>query len=486
MKYKIGTAYNGLASGGKFNYTVFDSTTTITSGTRTIDAFGEVLIPIGSVSDSNRHREITAAIFRGESSKKILLPVYTGKSLHIDTTMNSEPSLPPVVVNIEPDSLTYHQRSKVTLRIHVRDRSGAPLPGVFSIAVAASNRMGLDRTRSIVQYERMPECWPALSVGSRSLKKFAGETPDYGYVLQDNVPVKRPVTLALMGNNFASFQTDSSGRFALPYTAMVTPVGGINYLSVADKVSDSYKIILCSRADSIDQQLATIHYPVDAALTAILPESEEVVPQSSPGMLATALVKAKEMEGINPFTGEYNSIHCDQDYVCTHHHGAPGFPDLLNCPYLEFMGAGAVTKPKEGSRYGYVPKKGAYAKYGAIAFVTYHCVAPPIPPFMKALDPILQSKPFPSPNIDGCNNLGSGLQSTVYWNHSLVTDKNGDITVSFFTDDLTGKFSCDLQGVSAAGVIASRSYITVAERNTPAVNTTAQNISASNSNSGGH
>ena len=83
---------------------------------------------------------------------------------------------------------------------------------------------------------------------------------------------------------------------------------------------------------------------------------------------------------------------------------------------------------------------------------------------MKVLGPILREKPFPLPFSEQ-GILGSGLQSTVYWNHGLTTDGNGEITVSFYTNNLTGNFICSLQGVSSAGVIAGNATYTVVPSN---------------------
>lgn len=83
-----------------------------------------------------------------------------------------------------------------------------------------------------------------------------------------------------------------------------------------------------------------------------------------------------------------------------------------------------------------------------------NCAAPQMPAFMKTLDPILLSKPFPLPIQFGADLLGSGRQSTIYWNHALTTSVTGELIVSFFSDNLTGNFTCNLQGISTEGRIS--------------------------------
>ena len=51
--------------------------------------------------------------------------------------------------------------------------------------------------------------------------------------------------------------------------------------------------------------------------------------------------------------------------------------------------------------------------------------------------------------------------STLYWAPLIVTDKNGETTFSFYTDDLKGRFYTIVQGISAAGVFRGKEIFKV-------------------------
>jgi uncharacterized protein YfaS (alpha-2-macroglobulin family) len=43
------------------------------------------------------------------------------------------------------------------------------------------------------------------------------------------------------------------------------------------------------------------------------------------------------------------------------------------------------------------------------------------------------------------------FQSTLYWNPQVMTDKDGNAIVSFYTPDNTGNFKVQISGMSASG-----------------------------------
>jgi len=458
VRYKISAPHHDRVTTGKFAYTLFDSTQAITSNQAEIDSAGEVSIPVSTEQEWGKHREIAATVTLKETSKEFILPVFPNRS----RSPNEKDRSPVAKVTITPDAIQYHQRSKVTLHIHIADSSGHPLPGLFSMAVAASAKMQSDSAAGILSYETTP---PAVPLPA-NLKNITSDMPDSGYVLKDETVVKKPVTLALMGNNFGLIETDSTGKFALPWSALTAPVGGINYISVAGQSPERYTIVVTSLADRFGQQLATVHFPVPSDYNIPTPETD-TTGETIPGMLQAAIVKAKVSNEYNAETGEYTSTHCDQDFVCLEStlNGAPdGHPiRLLNCPEMHSHSSSLVIKPEEGQRYGYMPRKRPCGFSCPVATVTYHCAVPVLPSFIKPLKPILGTKPFPVPYNAEKEMLGSGLQSTIFWQPRLVTDANGDATITFFTNDLTGKFTCLLQGVSKAGIIQGKAAYSVAE-----------------------
>jgi hypothetical protein len=98
---------------------------------------------------------------------------------------------------------------------------------------------------------------------------------------------------------------------------------------------------------------------------------------------------------------------------------------------------------------------------GILRRVVYHCMTPLTPPFMKRLDPILLENPFPKMDPTNSIPLNSGLQSTIFWTYAVSANGKDDVTVSFYTNDLTGPFECFLKGVSVRGIIEQRSQFIV-------------------------
>jgi hypothetical protein len=482
IRYKISTSYGGLAAGGKFSFTLYDDSNAIETGEKTIDAFGEVVVAMASRPNAGKYWELKANVTRDGLSKKFRFPfpfdnMPFSPDLAAARSKKEDEPLPHAVATILPDSGEYHQRSKVTLHINIRDTAGRPVLGIFSLSVVSSKKISSTQSESISQFELLSEKGYSMQDPPSSLKELAGDAPDYGYVLLGDDKIRKPINIALLGNSFASFKTDSTGRFALPYDALVVPVGGANYISVADRSPERYKIVVVSRADTFDQRLASMNFPLSLVDKGAPSNVDEVASGTSPVTLKTAVVKAKVRSENNEFAGEYNSTHCEQDYVCTHNHGGPMLPDFLNCPCLgrDLNGPCKLVKPQEGARYLFLPKDKAHERTSGAKFVIYHCAAPTIPSFMKVLDPILDERPFPIPNSNGSNILGSGQQSTVYWNHLLSTNANGETIVTFYTNDLTGNFTCDLQGVSTLGVVSSRGSYAVVTQESVCANTTAQN-----------
>jgi len=499
VRYKISTAYQGLAAGGQFSYTLLGDTEAIGSGVQTIDAFGEVTVPVDGKRAAGKNLEILAKVTRNGLSKGFALPVKTApaETANADRFGASdeqiaaiphgpfvnqeeqasfaihEQSLPPPVIphssrntksrtqiSIDPDSTGYHPHSKVTLRIHVHDSAGHPIPAMFSLAVVSSRKVDTSSGPSITDYADGPEPATTIEAAANSQPRQSHrKMPDYGFVLYDGKAPKQPVSLALMGNNFSSLTTDSNGRFELPYDLLVAPVGGVNYLSVADKAVDRYTIHVYSYSDPIDQQLAATWHRIDLKSTDS-PDPDETDLASDPDQLPIVRVNAKMPAEFSPLEGEYRSTHCQQDFVCTHRHSRLG-PDILNCPH-QTRNPGKIEKPAEGKQYFYISDTNRVGhRVVPIHLLTYHCAAPTVPPFMKALQPILLQKKFPLQDSCVKHTLGSGLQSTVYWNHALTTDEKGDVTVSFYTNELTGNFTCILQGVSSEGVISKNAVYPV-------------------------
>jgi hypothetical protein len=462
LTLQIGTSYSGLAAGGSLGYTVFADNDSVAAGNKMIDAFGEVVIDLALGRLAGKKAELVATVKRNGLSRGFILPLDTSAAAPHLAERQAAVETQRQTVLIEPDSSTYHTRSKVSLHFRLRDSLGNPLRGMYSVSVAYSKRVNGPQTGNIADFSMEPG--PSVNAAADILAKAyptqsqyvnRQDISDFGYVLFDGKKPKKPVALALMGTSYVPFETDSSGWFALPPTILVAAPGAVNYLSVVDKSSERYKIFIYDKADTVNKQLAAIHYPLNFVQTPVGHDPEEQKIETSEQMLKAAIVKAKIPEECNTFVGEYRSMHCDQDYVCYAHY--TGHTDMpyphLNCPY--HLGGG--SKPQEGMLYL------VHVPHGGEALITYHCAAPKLPSFMTPVRPILMDEPFPLQDYGMSNNtnLGSGLQTTIFWKSLLSADKNGEGTITFYANDLTGKFTCTLHGISAKGIISAQSSFMV-------------------------
>jgi len=460
VRYKISTSYGGLASGGQFAYTVFAGADSLTSGQKLIDPYGEVIVSIPRNKVKENKLEITATVTRDALSKSFILPLYeeiAKKTAQALTPTNT--SLPGIKVAISTDSAKYHSRSLVTLHIHISDSAGGPLPALFSFSVAYARKVDTARLANITTFT--PSLTSALS--GPILQGPVSDAPDYGYVLYNGKRLQSPISLALMGSKFLTFQTDSSGHFELPYPLLTAQPGESNYLSVAaDKSQEKYKLILRSKADAIDSSLAIRHYSLNFYRQASLQDSDELNRLNTPDVLKAVIVKKLSADKVNLFSGQYESHSCDQDYVCTHDHGPMPYNHLLNCPDVVRHPC-ATTKPFEGQPYAYLGRDPRFAAAAVAGLWIYHCAVPTIPPFMTPLKPIRRPQTFPTqdPSTGDALVVGALYRSTIYWKHLLSTDKNGDAVIRFYTNDLSGKFVCILQGISSEGALFGKGSYTV-------------------------
>ena len=481
------------------DYTIYDESNPVDSGSRVLDPFGEMVLSFDASKKPYRDLQIAGKVTRNGLTRSFILPLsitppvtagadlsgpvqyaktadYKGGPVDVETTnmvsgdarfAAARPQSGPVVT-IEPDSSEYDVRHKITLRIRVRDSNGNPIPAIFSLAVVSAKRSDSAQMASIADYTNKADSIFVQADADASpyahLIQATDRMPDSGYVLYDGHSPHRAISLALMGTGFSTLTTDTAGRFQLPFSALVANSGDAPYISVTEKEVDRYKVVTFCKADRISEQLASSFQPVETFIPEKQDEEDVKLP-TGPGILKTAVVKAKVMGEYNYITGEYNSKHCETDFVCTHHHSPTGFtPDNLNCPMVKYDSC-RLEKPVEGHSYWYIRDTNVVRPthgWGVRAYtVVYHCAVPYLPAFVKALEPILREKPFPKQDLSTGSPLGAGQQSTVYWDPVISTYQMDEVIVQYCTNDLAGKFICRIQGLSALGPINQSAFYKV-------------------------
>lgn len=144
---------------------------------------------------------------------------------------------------------------------------------------------------------------------------------------------------------------------------------------------------------------------------------------------------------VNNFSsGIFKSTNC-HDWVCMY--------NVLNCPNHPFG-----MQPVSGETYRY--------KGGEVIYKSCKDEEDP-PNFMQQVKGTYYPKEFYVADYEKFSPAEPEMMSTVYWNYSLITDEKGEATVNFFTNDLTGRFTCVLQGYSDQGTLSGKTSFKVIE-----------------------
>lgn len=379
-----------------------------------------------------------------------------------------------ISVDIRLDSSVYHGRSKIQLHILLKDESGRPMPGIFSLAAALSSRVGRSNLSDIARVVNFDHLLPSPDAVLPPSDYFDSDTTielllltrygmawerqgnrqyprpailsealaeDFGYVVSaDGRKVRKPVPLALISPSLYSFNTDSSGHFVIPYPLIVGPSDTRPLLTVSDKKSqDRYKIVLLNSYDTVNKQLAAIWYSPQVLTkdTSIHHEQENNGVFNSVKTLTAVVVRSGgENEVIGP------GGPCD-DFICIYDH--------LNC-----RGAPYGGRPVIGRTY-------LYRHDGISEHIVYKgCLNAPVPPLFAAqLKPIRLAEDLYAGDSSKLSSPEPVTLSTLYWSPLQSTDQHGEATLSFYTGDLAGRFYVIVQGISAAGAFTGRQYFRV-------------------------
>jgi hypothetical protein len=378
---------------------------------------------------------------------------------------------------IKTDSQLYHRRSKVQLKIRMQDAGGAPLPGSFSLSAALTRRIDTTRFQDIVpyfyfrEYETMGvipriagynigskedlemlllvRCWtrynelPHEKDKTVSNVNWSSDLSISGWVKNlNNKKLKKPVAVSAFGGpGLPVITTDSSGYFSFsPDMTALSPDQHLNVI-INEKNKEDFTIVINHERDSLNKQLAGLFYSGSEGAKAVMPTDEETLNKVQ--TLATVVVKSSVRNEDRWGEQETFTSKTCADYVCMN--------NILNCgnhrngtPAVE----GGVYQYRGGSVVYHCPGRNTYANGAEV---------------LHKLKGRYYSKDFYVADYAEFNPPDPEKLSTIYWSQQTVTDENGEATISFYTNDLTGVFSIILEGVNVKGVVNGRQFIRVVE-----------------------
>ncbi len=372
-------------------------------------------------------------------------------------------------LTVTTDSVAYHHRAKVKVKVSVSDAAGHPQQALLSAAGVQLRRVQPDYFQDIIPFSyfqgyinaglistQLPaappdaaalekflltRCWtsyqlpsPAIALRELSQGKELGLN---GMVRPLTRKATLPVELSVITDNGLAFvNTDDNGKFTVPGEMIVLEPDRKLGLVVNGRRNEDYNIILNHDADSLDKGAALLPYT-----TPFIPAAAIVDPGPEPAGQGKTLdnVVIKNKPDIRIYHGKEG---CN-DYVCMY--------NILNCTNHPFGG----SRPVNGGSY--------YLNNGTT--VIYECKsAKQENQFLLKIAGRYYSKLFYVADYAQFNPPEPEVLSTIYWTPQMVTAENGEVEFSFYTNDLLGPFALIIQGVSPAGVVSGKVVFNVGNR----------------------
>jgi hypothetical protein len=398
---------------------------------------------------------VTLTLFDGAGVPRAERAVYIKKSTSLR-------------VQLTTDSLLYHHRSKLQLKVKVTNQQGTPVKSIFSLACVLASRLDTTRAADIVRFQHFDRFLPAPAVmpgrdyfnrpvnieqllltryWTRYKWEAVSTSPPYipqadkicevGHVLYKDRSVKKPVSLMII-NSFNTFTlvTDSAGFFKVPPQVLTVEAGKKVIILVSDtKNFADYSIKIQNTCLQVDTALSKINWPEPGYLKADLSVQEQ---EHLKRALQAVVVTAKRQESFS--SGTFKSTTCN-DWVCMY--------NVLNC-----RNHPTGTQPVSGMIYN----------YGGRQVVYESCKGEEKPPgFMQQVNGTAWPKEFYVADYEKFNPTEPEVMSTLFWTFKVLTDEQGEATLQFSTNDLNGRFTCVLQGYSTEGAISGKTFFKVTE-----------------------
>lgn len=361
-------------------------------------------------------------------------------------------------INIVTDSASYHKRSKVTVKIKATNEKGAGIMSAFSLSGIFSRLLDTTKSRNINHIDfgffdtkAQLENLLIMQAHNRNLQSYPSISSSlYGRITYNGKKITEPVTIFVTGQKKSILQTNENGDFEITADQQIDSaeksISIISFPMQGHKPADYTISIMESNYNKINDSLAAIYYPFENFTRDSLSiEERNSLSKTLPEVkvLTTVTVTAFETNSWGP---EYHSKTCN-DWVCPY--------NILNC---------------QNHKFGRTPVDGETYLYGG-HMITYHAYegCKPISPifantdasFLRKVKAVHLPKDFYVVDYSKFNPHDPEINTTVFWNYKIVTDQNGEATIVFYTNDLTGRFCLVAQGVSENGPLSGKSYFNV-------------------------
>ena len=385
---------------------------------------------------------------------------------------------------IQTRDSVYKRRQKVEVTLQMTDWKGLPVQGLVSVSCMQSNRLS-SLLATDIETNNLWQ-WPLASFGGKSsFISYPNQDTDdlenllltktwqsevwikqqqdhalvklpsvqafdvYGKVTRSGKRIKKPVTLILMKDNSLSvIQTDSTGNFTLSNDNLLQPSRKDLRLMIGEKfpkdyeinIQDPYGKISKTLAEGIaDQEQWNMVDPTNIDLGLSTPVRTNQLKE-------VKIVSRRDMS----FYGTRKTKNACGDYICKY-----GF---LNCP--SHAADPDNTEPTKGTRYKiYIGTNADGSELFRSSF--YSGCNVKVYENTKMISGINQSVRYIPQDYSAESISMPELSSTIVWVDSCIVPSSGTVRLTFYTNDLVGRFKIVVQGMAGEDVITGEKIITV-------------------------
>lgn len=392
-----------------------------------------------------------------------------------------EPADQPLL-NIETDKTVYEHKSKVQVKLKATDKYGNPVQGILSLSCAAGKRVDINRFRDIAPYGYFSNTimpanpvsyeyqviqaeryllvqgwthykWRELDTAKKPALSYGISLVQHGQVLRNGDTLSEAVELALVTpESMQTISTKTNGYFELPPQLITTIADRKITIAVNDKKQKEYQVLLFNDNKQLQQILASRPYfRHPAGVPAIEEEGN-----SESQLLEEVVVKARSVMESDLYKRRItffktNADDCN-DWVCAYNY--------LNCPIHP-----SGIKPQVGIPYHWYSPNGLTIIYyrGCTTNPERQVSVQPLPaePFTNSLKGRYYPKEFYVADYEKYNPPVPEIMTTLYWNPHIRTDEKGEASVTFYTNDLDGRFMLIAEGITGNAVLSDKKVFRV-------------------------
>lgn len=369
-------------------------------------------------------------------------------------------------LQINSDKDEFSTRDSVRLKLNIVSKDDERLKGIVSVGVVQANRLSLANNKNIVDYSylegelgNIPPNFSGIRFNDvkyiddmllvKGWRKYKwpqqkkvltqidtiSEFEYSGQIMSGKKSFKKPLMLnVIAANNINSINTDSIGKFVLPFESLITDQKAKVWLNVNDKNISSYNVKFNDPFEEIKSSVKKLTYNVETNKMEFLVSNDNNGFLSSGIKLNDVIIKKSKDNSLN-YASRFGVNACG-DYVCSY--------GILNCPNHSFG-----TFPEKGKTY--ISNGNRIVYQGCLDVVSQ--------PNFLMLNGISYPKEF---YISDIKNKNEPINfATLYWNYHINIDEKGENPLIFTTGDLTGEFKIIIQGISDKGPVYGEKTISI-------------------------